>query len=235
MPGARLMLKVPAARAAPVPPAQTSAWALPSATALAACTIEASGVERAARTGSALLAIDTGASTTSTPEESSPSSPAGPKRIMRAPCTAAIAAPAATSDGPRSAPLQSTATVTALTCDGPGDGAEGEEAGSRAVLRVAVVVLVIVRAGRGDLATGVGPADGTHPVRSARAMALRARVQRGNADLVLGAPLRGAAVRLLFLGNRHRRPEGYQPGGWLLGRQSSFSSRSFAQRGSGGG
>ena len=43
------MLKVPAASAAPVPPAQTSAWARPSATARAAITIEASGVVRAAR------------------------------------------------------------------------------------------------------------------------------------------------------------------------------------------
>ena len=39
----------------------------PSATARAACTIEASGVERTARAGSAALAIETGASTTSTP------------------------------------------------------------------------------------------------------------------------------------------------------------------------
>ena len=67
MPGARLMLKSPAASAAPVPPAHTSACARPSATARAACTIEASGVARAARAGSALLAIETGASITSTP------------------------------------------------------------------------------------------------------------------------------------------------------------------------
>ena len=73
MPGARLMLKSPAASAAPVPPAQTSACARPSATARAACTIEASGVARAARTGSGLLAIETGASTTSTPAGSAPS------------------------------------------------------------------------------------------------------------------------------------------------------------------
>ena len=47
-----------------MPPAHTSACALPSATARAACTIEASGVARAALTGSALFAIETGASTT---------------------------------------------------------------------------------------------------------------------------------------------------------------------------
>ncbi len=41
-------------------PPETSAWARPSATALAACTIEASGVERTAKAGSAALAIETG-------------------------------------------------------------------------------------------------------------------------------------------------------------------------------
>ena len=108
------MLKVPAASAAPVPPAQTSACARPSATALAACTIEASGVLRTAPTGSLALAIDTGASTTSTPSRASPTSSAGPNRITCAPSAAAIAAPAATSAGPRSEPLQSTATTTAV-------------------------------------------------------------------------------------------------------------------------
>ncbi len=67
MPRARFTLNSPAASAAPVPPAHTSACALPSATARAACTIEASGVLRTALTGSALFAIETGASTTSTP------------------------------------------------------------------------------------------------------------------------------------------------------------------------
>ena len=61
------MLNRPAASAAPVPPAQTSACARPSATARAACTIEASGLARTALAGSALLAIETGASTISTP------------------------------------------------------------------------------------------------------------------------------------------------------------------------
>src|ERR1039458_4195471 len=85
MPRARLMLNEPAARAAPVPPAQTSACARPSATARAAWTIDASGVVRAAFTGSSALAIDTGASTTSTPVGSSPSSAAGPNRSTRSP------------------------------------------------------------------------------------------------------------------------------------------------------
>ncbi len=61
------MLNVPAASAAPVEPAHTSACALPSATARVACTIEACGVERTAATGSAAFAIDTGASTTAHP------------------------------------------------------------------------------------------------------------------------------------------------------------------------
>ena len=64
---ARLMLNRPAASAAPVEPPDTSASARPSATARAACTIEASGVERTARAGSGALAIETGASTTVTP------------------------------------------------------------------------------------------------------------------------------------------------------------------------
>src|SRR5271154_3036115 len=126
MPRARLMLNVPAASAAPVPPAHTSACARPAASALAACTIEASGVERAALTGSGALAIDTGASTTSTPVGSAPSSAAGPNRITCAPCSLAIAAPAATSAGPRSAPLQSTATTHA--CDSFGGSGDEEDA-----------------------------------------------------------------------------------------------------------
>ena len=48
MPRSRRRLKSAAASAEPVEPPETSAWARPSATALAACTIEASGVERTA-------------------------------------------------------------------------------------------------------------------------------------------------------------------------------------------
>ena len=44
MPRARFTLNSPAASAAPVPPAHTSAWARPCETARAACTIDASGV-----------------------------------------------------------------------------------------------------------------------------------------------------------------------------------------------
>ena len=66
------MLNRPAASAAPVEPPATSACARSSATARAAWTIEASGVERTALTGSGALAIETGASTTSTPSATSP-------------------------------------------------------------------------------------------------------------------------------------------------------------------
>src|SRR6185437_11545346 len=184
MPRSRLMLKVPAARAAPVPPAQTSACALPSATALVASTIDASRVVRAAATGSAA----------STPAGGSPSSAAGPNRSTRAPWAAAIAAPAATSDGPRSAPLQSTATT-------------GSEASRPSPLLVLVLVLVVV-ARHDDFTTGVVAADRAHPVRATRAVALRAGVQAGRSDAVLGAALGRAAVGLLFLGDGHRGPEG---------------------------
>src|SRR4029077_1080114 len=79
-----------------------------------------SGRARAALAGSALLAIDTGASTISImPSRARPStcrnSSAGPNRIVRAPSSPASAAPAATSAGPRSAPLQSTAITTSAS------------------------------------------------------------------------------------------------------------------------
>src|SRR5271154_6185517 len=158
MPRARLTLNSPAASAAPVPPAHTSACALPSATATAACTIDASGLARAALTGSELLAIDTGASTTSTSPGTSPSCSAGPNRITRAPAPAAIAAPAATSAGPRSAPLQSTAT----TGWSEASARTGIPADATSALLVIVLVIVAVAAGRHDIATGIGAAHGTH-------------------------------------------------------------------------
>src|SRR4051812_15836227 len=111
MPRARRMLKSAAASAGPVEPPETNASASPSATARAARTIEDSGAARTATTGSAAFAIDTGASTISTPSGASPISSAGPNRRTRTPPAAASAAPAATSAGPRSAPLASTATV----------------------------------------------------------------------------------------------------------------------------
>ena len=112
MPRSRRRLNRPAARAEPVEPPETSACALPSATARAAWTIEASGVERTANAGSAAFAIETGASTISTPGPTDRISAAGPKRTTPIPWAAARVAPSATSWGPRSAPPASTATVT---------------------------------------------------------------------------------------------------------------------------
>ena len=89
----------PAASAAPVEPPETSASARPSATACTACTIEASGVARTARAGSPAFAIETGASTTSSPGAGSISA-AGPKTSTRTPLReAASAPPRATSRG----------------------------------------------------------------------------------------------------------------------------------------
>ena len=116
MPEARLMLNSAAASAGPVEPPLTKASASPAATARVARTIDASGFARLARTGSGALAMETGASTTSIPSATSPNCSAGPKSTTRTPCWAASAAPAATSAGPRSAPLASTATVMGMPC-----------------------------------------------------------------------------------------------------------------------
>ena len=79
------MLKRPAASAAPVAPAETSASASPLATAFAARTIEDSGCARAAAAGLASLAIDSGASMTSMPGPALPISAAGPNSSTRTP------------------------------------------------------------------------------------------------------------------------------------------------------
>ena len=232
MPRARLMLNEPAASAAPVPPAHTSACALPSATARAACTIEASGVVRAALTGSGLLAIETGASTISTPPCSSPSCAAGPNRITRAPCAAAIAAPAATSAGPRSAPLQSTATTGGCELSA-GTGEDGcprtprprySSSCSCSWLCPAAPRPRGPRRSRTPDTPGGACADcgtaGTRSARAGRSCAARVAWRCGC----------GTA----FSWGLPSRAEGYQPAGEraLL---PSFSSRSFAQRGSSGG
>jgi hypothetical protein len=81
---------------------------------------------------------------------------------------------------------------------------------------VLVIVVVSVRARRDDLAARVEATYGTDPVWAARAVALRARVHCRRADLVLRTALGRATVRLLFLGDRHSRSEGYQPTGRLL-------------------
>jgi hypothetical protein len=118
-PRARLKEKSEAASAVPVEPPETSASARPAATASTACTIDACGLPRTARAGSAALAIESGASTISTPSAAGPSSAAGPNSSTRVPAAAARAAPRATSAGPRSAPFASTATVT---CSGIATG-----------------------------------------------------------------------------------------------------------------
>src|SRR5438874_10190612 len=199
------MLNSPAASAAPVPPAHTSACAGPSAIARAACTIDACGVRRAALAGSAALAIEIEASTTSipgTPCAASFSSEAGPKSITRAPSPAAISAPAATSAGPRSAPLQSTATTGARRSSSAPRGHGEPGAAMRRLVLVAGVVLAERRRGR-HLAPCIEAALRAHAVRPAGAVALRALVERRRRDPVLRAALCGAAVRLLFLGDGH--------------------------------
>ena len=192
-PRERLTWNRPAASAAPVEPPETSASARPSATACTACTIEAFGVERTARAGSPAFAIETGASTTSSPGAGSISA-AGPKTSTRIPPRdAASAPPRATSRGPASAPVASSAIVsgwTAAMCRGD---------------HSLVVVIVIVVVHVHDLTTGVGAAGGAHPVRAARRAALRARVDRGRRDLVRRAALVRARVRLLLLGDGHGR------------------------------
>ena len=110
-----------------------------------------------------------------------PIAAAGPNRTTRTPPAAARAAPRATSAGPWSAPLTSTATVTG-----------------------SVIVIVIVVVHVHDLAPAVEPAVRAHAMRTPRPAALRAAVHRGSGDLVLRASLRGARVRLLLLGDGHR-------------------------------
>ena len=195
MPRARLMLNRPAASAGPVEPPETSASASPVGDRARGADDRGVGVSSARRaTGSAALAIDTGASTTSTPAgDRRRSRAAGPNSSdADALAAAASAAPAATSAGPRSAPLASTATVMVIggrllsAADWPtGAFAPRRGAGPRWLVLVVVIVVVHVH----DLAPGVDPAHRADPVRPARAVALRARVVRRRGDLVLRAAL----------------------------------------------
>ena len=182
-PGARLMLNIPAASAAPVPPAHTSALRAPSATARAACTIEASGSCAPPSTGSAALAIETGASTTSTPAGSSPSSLARPEQQH---ARALLRRPAPRRRRPRPARgrrrcsrPRRPASPAASSCGRP-PSAEGPIGRPRrsGVSVVVVIVLVVVPGLRDDLAARVGAAHRAHPVRPAGAVALRAGVDR---------------------------------------------------------
>jgi hypothetical protein len=71
---------------------------------------------------------------------------------------------------------------------------------------VLVVVIVVVHVH--DLATGVGAARRADAMRQTRAVARRAGVVRRRRDLVLGAALGRAGVRLLLLGDGHGDREG---------------------------
>ena len=193
-PRARRISKRPAASTAPVEPPETSASARPDATARTAWTIEDSGVARTARAGSAALAIDTGASTISTPGAGSPSRAAGPNSRTSTPRSAARAAPRATSPGPRSAPFASSATVTRSVMT--------------RVRLVVVLVIEVVARDRHDLPAAVGAAVRADAVRAPRLTALRAGPQRRRRDLVLRPALVRARVRLLLLRDGHERPEG---------------------------
>ena len=200
IPGARLTLNSPAANAAPVPPAQTSACARPSPRARAACTIEACGVDRTARAGSGLLATDTGrVDQLDAVWHAADLSGWAEQQHARSLAAAASAAPAATSAGPRSAPLASTATtgahrgpthppsarrpLTPHRCD-----RRGRDRGRDRALR-----------GRRprDLRRFRTPGK---PGAACAAVTTRTRIDRGRLDLVVGAP---SAVRLcdcFFLG-----------------------------------
>src|SRR5881275_3188143 len=74
-----------------------------------------------------------GASTTSIREDGAPSASAGPNRSECTPCSAARAAPAATSAAPKSAPLQSTATTVAGASSAAASDEEGGASGATPV------------------------------------------------------------------------------------------------------
>ena len=70
-------------------------------------------------------------------------------------------------------------------------------------------------------------------MRKPGAVARRARVDRRRADLVLGAPLRGAGVRLLLLRDRHSSTRLSGSTGRIIAATFESQFESFAQRGSG--
>src|SRR5689334_19755826 len=125
--------------------------------------------------------METGAFTTSTPAGTGPISPTGPKSSTPTPRSAAIAAPAATSAGPRSAPPASTATWT--------------------MARPLTLGGALTRIWFYDLAAFVIAAHQTHAVRQPRAVALGARVVRRSADLMLRPAAGSAGMGLLLLWN----------------------------------
>ena len=185
-----------------------------------------------ARTGSAALAIETGASTTSTPgrrlaelggrtEQQHARALAGRDRRARGDLARAEVGAVAVDRDDRRGVAAPGAPVPGRTKPRRHCRARRGRARDRAA------------AWRTTSRPRVGAAHRAHAVRPARAVALRARVQRGRADLVLGATLGGAAVRLLFLGDGHRREKATSRTRGAHTR--ARSSRSFAQRGSGAG
>ncbi len=110
---------------APVEPGLASASERPAATSAAARTIDVSGRERTARTGSSSLPITSLVSMTSTFSAARPANAAaGPKTRTAIPSPAAMRTPSATTSIPASAPRASKATVTGRPRRS-GDGAAG--------------------------------------------------------------------------------------------------------------
>jgi hypothetical protein len=101
-PCARFSANRAAVIVAPVEPALTSELQPPAATAAAARTTDASGVERTAATGSASLPIHSVVGSTSIPGDELREE--GPKMRTGIPPAAASFAPSSTSSGPPSAP-----------------------------------------------------------------------------------------------------------------------------------
>src|SRR3954462_6770380 len=101
-----------------------------------------------------------------------------------------MAAPAATSAGPRSTPPASTATVTVMASS---------------------VAVVVTRVRVDDRPAAVRAAVGADAVRCARCVTLRARVERRRADLVRRAALGRARVGLSLLGDGHEARQGSAP------------------------
>ncbi len=141
------------------------------------------GVRATARAGSGALAIETGASTTSTPSATFPISSAEPKSTGVTPCAAAIAAPRGDLGGTEVSPV----------------GVDGDAH--------------LARRRTSDRDRGCAAraqrchcrrtrSSGTRDA-APRGMAMRARVVRRRAQLVLRATLVRTAVRLLLLGDGH--------------------------------
>ena len=120
-------------------------------------TIEASGVPRTARTGSGSLAIEIGASTISTPPPGSAQLAGRPEQHTPTPCCGG---------DPRARGNLSRSEI----------GAVGVDRDDRHRRQWSCIVVVLARSD--DLATGVGAAHRAHAMRSPRAVAARARIER---------------------------------------------------------